>query len=326
MSYYIVMLLISFLVTFIFTILLIPRLKRFNIVGQDINKPKKPIVPEMGGIAIVAGFTAGILFAVFANSFLGFEMNLPYILAALITIHSIAFIGIVDDLLNIPQWLKAILPLFAATPLVAAKVAGSTFIVIPFLGAVDFGMYYIFILIPIGVAVASNLTNMLAGFNSLEAGMGIVIFSFTSLFALATANVNALVIFIPILGALLGFILHNRYPAKIFPGDSGNLTIGAALAAGVIIGNIEAIGSLFLSLYVVDFFIKASKGFPSKNWEGEYRDGKLYPVKGEVRSLCQLIMKKTNGINEITLVSLLIAAQIVICSIVVLFYLGVIKT
>ena len=60
---------ISFLVTYIFTYLLIPRLKRFKLTGKDVNKPDQPEVAEMGGIAIVAGLTAGMLVAVFFNFF-----------------------------------------------------------------------------------------------------------------------------------------------------------------------------------------------------------------------------------------------------------------
>ncbi len=76
MAYEFIMLVVlSFLVTYLFTYLLIPRLMRFRIIGKDINKPGMPEVPEMGGLAIVAGFTAGILLAVFLNSFFSFNFN-----------------------------------------------------------------------------------------------------------------------------------------------------------------------------------------------------------------------------------------------------------
>jgi UDP-N-acetylglucosamine--dolichyl-phosphate N-acetylglucosaminephosphotransferase len=318
--YLVALLLISFLVSFIFTGILIPRLKRFRIVGKDMNKEGKPEVAEMGGIAIVAGFTAGVLLAVFGNSFFGFNFNLVYVLAALITVHSIAFIGIVDDLLDVPQWLKAFLPIFSSVPLVAAKATASTIITIPFIGMVDFGIFYILVLIPIGVTVASNLTNMLAGFNGLEAGMGVVIFGTVSLFAYLTGNVIALVVFLPMLGALLGFIPYNWYPAKVFPGDVGTLSIGAALAAGVIIGNMEGIGALLLSLHVIDFFIKLANGFPSSNWWGNYKDGKLYPPEERVIGFCQLLMKLTNGISERNLVIVFILAETAVAIMALLFY------
>lgn len=303
---------ISFLVTYSFTFLLIPRLKRFKMTGRDVNKPGQPEVAEMGGIAIVTGFTAGILLAVFLNSFLSFNFNLINLLAALIAIHSIAFIGIVDDLLDIPQWVKAFLPLFAAIPLVAVEAAGSTVITIPFVGIVDFGIFYILVLIPIGVAVSSNLTNMLAGFNGMESGMGIIIFVTMSILAIKEMSPETLIISLAMAGALFGFFLHNRFPAKIFPGDVGNLTIGAALASAVIIGNLEAAGALLLLPYVFDFFIKLSNRFPSRNWWGFYRNGKLYPVDNKVRGFAQLVMKKFNGISERNLTLLFIGLEMIV--------------
>jgi len=299
---YIGLLLFSFIITSLLLYFLVPRLKRAGMVGKDINKPDKPEVAEMGGLGIVAGMTAGVLLAVFMNTFMGFQFNLLYVLAALITIHSVAFIGVVDDLVDIPQKIKAFLPIFAAVPLIAISAAGSTSLTLPFIGPINFGLLYLFILVPIGVAVASNLTNMLAGFNGMEAGMGIVIFVAASILAITHGNMEMLVLFIPMLGALLAFFPFNKYPAKVFPGDVGNLSIGAVLASGVIIGNFETAGALLLLPYVTDFFIKLANKFPSRMWWGEYKDGKLYPVEGQVRGLAQLIMKLKNGVSERELV------------------------
>lgn len=313
--------LFSFLVTFVFTKIIVPRLKNLHIVGKDVNKPDRPEVAEMGGIAIVAGFTAGVLLAIFFNTFLDFEFNLVFVLAALITVHSVAFIGIVDDLLDVPQYVKAFLPLFAAVPLVAVSAAGSTSINIPFIGDMELGLVYIVVLIPIGVAVASNLSNMFAGFNGLEAGLGTVIFATMALLAMAHGSEEMAILFVPILGALVAFLFFNWHPAKIFPGDVGNLTIGAVLASGVIIGNMEGAGALLMSLYVFDFFIKAIKKFPSSKWWGEYRMGKLYTLEDRVRGLAQLVMKISRGISEVNLVLFFIGLEIIIAIVVLTLYL-----
>lgn len=317
---YVLVLVFSFAVTFGFSKLLIPRLKRFGFTGKDVNKPDRPEVAEMGGIAIIAGFTAGVLLSIFFYTFFDTEFQLIPILAGLITIHSLSFIGIVDDLLDIPQYIKAFLPLFAAIPLVALSAAGSTEMSFPFIGPVDFGIFYVLVLVPIGIAVASNLTNMLAGFNGMEAGMGVVIFAAASILALMHGRLEALLLFLPFLGALLAFLFFNWYPSKAFPGDVGNLTIGAALATGVIVGNMEAAGALLLVPYVVDFFIKIYNKFPSKDWWGEYKDGKLYALGGKVRGLAQLIMKLANGITERNLVLVFMGIEVVVAILVIILY------
>ncbi|MDD2655484.1 MAG: hypothetical protein PHQ80_02345 [Candidatus ainarchaeum sp.] len=299
----------SLLVTAGLSHFLIPRLKKFGITGKDVNKEGRPEVAEMGGLAIVAGFTAGVLLAIMLNTFNGLEFNITYVLAALVTIHAMAFMGIVDDLLDIPQAVKAFLPLAAAVPLVAVSAAGSTAMALPFLGEVDLGLLYIVVLIPVGVAVASNLTNMLAGFNGMEAGMGSVIMAAMAALAFLNGRPEMLVLVVPMLGALLGFLNNNWYPAKVFPGDVGNLTIGAVLASGVILGNMETAGALMLMLYVVDFFIKAYNRFPSSKWWGELKDGKLYPAEGKVRGFAQLVMRVGGGVSERNLVLIFIGMQ-----------------
>lgn len=316
-------LLFSFLVTIGFSELLIPRLKRFGITGKDVNKEGRPEVAEMGGLAIIAGFTAGVLLAIMLNTFNGMEFNITYVLAALVTIHAMGFIGVVDDLLDVPQAVKAFLPLAAAVPLVAVSAAGSTEMLVPLVGPVDFGIFYIVVLIPVGVAVASNLTNMLAGFNGMEAGMGSVAMFVMALLAYLNGSIEMLVLFLAMLGSLVAFLKNNWYPARAFPGDVGNLTIGAVLASGVIIGNLEGAGALILVLYVADFFIKALNRFPSSKWWGELRDGKLYPVEGKVRGLAQLIMKISGGISERNLVLAFIGMQALVGLVVFLLYANV---
>jgi len=317
---YLLVIVFSFAVTFGFSKMIIPRLKRFGFTGKDVNKPDRPEVAEMGGIAITTGFTAGILLAIFFHTFFNAEFELIPILAGLITIHSLSFIGIVDDLLDIPQYIKAFLPLFAAIPLIALSAAGSTEMSFPFIGPVDFGLFYVIVLVPIGIAVASNLTNMLAGFNGMEAGMGVVIFLAASILAIIHGKAEALILFLPFLGALLAFLFFNWYPAKTFPGDVGSLTIGATLATGVIIGNMEAAGALLLIPYVIDFFIKIYNRFPSRDWWGEYRDGKLYLLGGKVRGFAQLVMKIADGISERNLVLVFMGIEAVVAIIVILIY------
>lgn len=317
---------LAFVVSYFITEKLLPRLRGAGITGGDENKEGKPETPEMGGLAIVAGFTAGILLIIYLNTFAmelfginpQLSFNMTYLLIAVITIHTIAFIGVVDDLLNIPQWLKAISPLLAAAPLVAMKVAGSTAVVIPFIGLVDFGLIYLFMLVPIAIAVCSNLTNMLAGFNGLEAGMGLVMFATLALLGWSSGSIEMAILSLSMAGALAGFLIFNWYPAKVFPGDVGTLSIGVALASTIIIGNLESAGVILMIPYIADFFIKAKNRFPHTHQE--LKDGKLYPKDGKIRGLVHMPMKFLNGITEKDLVLLFIWIECVFALITLLLF------
>ncbi len=316
---YILFGILAFFVTYVLTGVIIPRLERAGITGEDENKEGRPRIAEMGGMAIIAGFTVGVLAAIFFNTFFGFEFNLVHILAALITILLIAFIGVVDDLLNVPQWLKALLPLGAAVPLVAVSAVGSTVLGIPFMGEMDFGILYIIVLVPIGVAVSSNLSNMFAGYNGMEAGVGSVIFLTVFLIAFSHSAPEMSIISIAMLGALLAFLRYNWFPARIFPGDVGNLTIGGALATAVIVGNFETAGAILMVPYVVDFFIKLKNRLP--HTYSELKDGKLFPKEGRIRGFVHVPMKWLNGIAERDLSVLFIAVEGLFAIILFLLYL-----
>ena len=126
--------------------------------------------------------------------------------------------------------------------------------------------------------------------------MGVVMFLAVSMVAIANSSVEMAILAVSMLGALLAFLYFNVFPARLFPGDVGNLTIGTVLAATVIIGNLESAGAILVIPYVIDFFIKAVNRFP--HTYQELKDGKLYPKKGKVKGFVHLVMKMFNGISE----------------------------
>jgi len=314
---------VAFAVASLGTAFLVPRLRRAGIVGPDVHKPGKPEVPEMGGLALVAGFGAGVLLAISLATFWpgAFALERETLFAVLCTVLLITLIGVIDDLLRIRQWVKALLPLVAAFPLIAIRIGTST-MRIPFIGRVDFGPFYALLLVPLGVTGAANAVNMLAGFNGLEVGMGLVAMGALAVIAASLNALTALVLLLAGIGGLAGVLPFNWYPARVFVGDVGTLSIGAIIASAVIVGNFEWAGLLVIIPYALDFLIKAAHGFPSKGWWGELRDdGKLHcPPNGPV-GLCQLILKLTGGLHERTLVLVLVGLEALCGLAAVLLYL-----
>lgn len=153
---------VSFVVSFVGFPIIIPRLKRAGIVGKNMNSNSKEEIPEMGGLMIAAGFGAGIVASIFLRTFFDIflSVSLTSILAALSTILIVVIIGVFDDLISISQKVKAFLPAFAALPLMAIK-EGYSIIRIPFMGLVDFGIFYPLVLVPLGITGAANAVNML---------------------------------------------------------------------------------------------------------------------------------------------------------------------
>jgi len=317
---FLLLFLFSFLITFFSFPVIIPRLKRAGITGKNMHSKKQEEIPEMGGLVIVAGFSAGIVLTIFIKIFykLLTDVSLVALLACLSTVLIVALIGVFDDLISVKQSVKAFMPIFAALPLVAIEI-GTTTMRIPFLGQIDFGVLYPLILVPLGITGATNAFNMLAGFNGLEVGLGMVCMVSVSIIAYITGSMTALAISLSCLGVLIATLYYNWYPAKILVGDIGTLCMGSVLAVCVIVGNFETAGAILIIPFVIDFIIKAKYGFPYTF--GVFKEGKLYCPEDGPKGLVHVIMKITGGIKEKNLVLILMGIEAIFGVIAILIYL-----
>lgn len=303
----------------------IRRMHSQGFVGKDMNKYSRPLVAELGGIIVFLGFSFGIFSAIFLSTYLGsFKIDLSLLLAGFSTIAMICFIGFIDDIIGwkkgIRQWQHALFPIVAALPLMAVA-AGETSMIIPFIGTVEFGIIYSLIIIPIGVTGASNAFNMLAGFNGLEAGQGIILTSTLTIIALITGQLTAALFGLAMIGALIAFLKFNWFPAKIFGGDSLTLMLGATLAVMSIIGNMERVGLLIIGLFIIEFLIKAKHKFQSECFGLPDKKGglKANPSGG---SLTHLILRIGKGrMTEKKATGVLLGLQLIICAGVIISFL-----
>jgi UDP-N-acetylglucosamine--dolichyl-phosphate N-acetylglucosaminephosphotransferase len=317
----------AFIACNIVTPFIMHRMAARGIVGTDMNKLGKPKVPEMGGIGVWVGFSAGVMAAIFLFSYFGLStFDLALLLAGLATINMIGFLGVIDDLVGwkngIRQWQHALIPLFAALPLMAIKISNAPIKLpiiglvpetyfIPIIGTVSFGIIYSLVLVPIGVTGASNAANMLAGLNGLEAGLGALIIGTLLALSLVFGHTEAAIIAVAMLGAILAFARYNWFPAKIFGGDSLTLMIGAAIATIAIVGDMEKIGIILMALYFVELWLKWKSRMQAESFGIPQHDGTLKAPK-ETRSISHIVMT-LGKFSEKRVVEVILAAQAAIC-------------
>jgi UDP-N-acetylglucosamine--dolichyl-phosphate N-acetylglucosaminephosphotransferase len=225
-------------------------------VGIDLNKWKKPKIPEMGGLAVVIGFYLG---AVFLFLFIDIRADIYYI--SLLAIMGAAVVGIMDDLFDLRQRIKAVLPFVFALPLgitiYQLATEGSSNgpqIFGTFILGVDIGVLMVFA-IPIGITCAANASNMLEGFNGLGAGLGIIMTVTMIIISIINGTTQGLFLLVPLLGALIAFLYFNKHPAKIFPGDTLTLFTGAILACAAIVSYTKVAGALLFIPLIIEFFL-----------------------------------------------------------------------
>lgn len=300
-----------------------------GLFGRDMNKPNSPNVPEMGGICVIFGFVLGSLVYIGLEAFyVGSLLSYTPVLATLCTVLMACIIGIMDDLLGwkagLRQWHKPILMLFAALPMMVISV-WQTAIEMPIFGEVEWGRLYPLAIVPIGIVGASNAYNMVAGYNGLEAGMGLIIFSALGYVGLATGNANAAALSFIMAGALLSFLRFNWYPAKIFPGDTMTYSVGALAACIAILGNMEMIGIILFFPYAVDFFLQASGGFGKEAFAKVNEDGSLEkPYKGiyHLTHLAIAVLRRAKGkVYEKDVVLFVCGIEMVVAGIAIYIYL-----
>ena len=268
-----VMLLASVLTFFITPSISRYLLKR-GFTGTDVHKKSSPPIPEFGGLApIIATFIAILIALVLIQDENWFE-----IVVALTTIGIITIIGIYDDIRGMRQHQKIILCALAGLPLFV--IIQDTNLGFSLFGAISLGLfYYLFIILLL--TTSTNLVNLLAGFNGLETGLGIVSTIALALIVIISGNTTYLILILPFIAALIGFLPHNWYPAKTFPGDTLTLTIGATLATLAILTKTEFYLALLFIPHFLDFFLKTYVGFKGRASYGNTTlniDGTLTPA------------------------------------------------
>ena len=269
--------LLSFSVTRLFMPKIIQKLEEADIVGKDIHKSWKPVVAEMGGFGIIFGFVIGMFSGIYMHDILAFPL-----LIVLVVILLVGMIGILDDLLALSSKSKFFLLFIAGLPLMWAAPP-------------NVGILYM-ISLPIALSIGSNLTNMLAGLNGIESGLGVISMASLTIACIILGKYDVTIISMSMLGALLAFLYFNRYPAKIFPGDTGTLIIGAAIVCIAFIGRVKLIALIVLMPNIIDAALKFySAGVMNRSQQKPTQlneDGKLVRPDAGFKSLIRLILRR----------------------------------
>jgi len=306
---------VSFFTTYFMTPLWIRASKRAGLIGKDMNKLKDLEAAEVGGITVAAGFMGGVLCYIGLSTFyFHTEAQLISLLAMMSTVLGMTIIGLLDDVLGwkegLKQWQKPLLTLPIALPMMAIN-AGHSVLVLPLLGAVNFGVLYPLLIIPIGIIGAANGFNMLAGLNGLEAGMGALILGTLGIFAWSKGTSWITMLAFCMVFALLAFLFYNWTPARIFPGDTLTYTVGALIACIAILGNMERAALVAFTLYFIELLIKARGGFKGECFGVPQKDGTLAPPDGRRDSLTHLVMG-VKRLREWQVVLIILCMQFVV--------------
>jgi len=256
---------IAFFVVYFMTPSLIKGFERRNLTVKDYNKKDHVMVARPGGPSIIGGIVVSelVLYGFFSSN---------EILALIITTSLAFIVGIIDDRKVMGGWFKPVALAFATIPIILLGAYDSN-LAFPIFGDVKIPALYIAIII-VMVPITGNTINSIDVLNGVASGF-MTIASFTLTICLfIIQNYEIAIASLPLGFVSLAFYKYHKFPSKIFPGDSGAVTLGGMYGALAIVGGVEVVAAVALLPAVINSFLFLS----SMKRIMEHREIKAKPV------------------------------------------------
>lgn len=257
MSYFLLFI-IAFLSTALVTLLLIRVAKHFNVLDQPDDKNGRKIhsqaTPLLGGLSIFLVYFS--LLFIFSDRFLSGDLNLSHLLGFFFGALILMIGGVLDDKYNLRPSKQIIFPVLA----IAFVILGGIEIARlsnPWGGVVELSPYIWLspLLIAVWLLGMMYTTKLLDGIDGLVSGIGVIASFIIFLFTMSAGYFQPDIAFASILfsASVLGFLVFNWNPAKIFLGEGGSLLIGYVLGVLAIISGAKiAMALLIMGIPILD--------------------------------------------------------------------------
>lgn len=237
------------LVTFLVSTFLVPITKKIahHVGAMDIpneRKIHKVPIPRLGGLAIYGAFLLGYIL---------YGDVTTQMLSILIGSFLIILVGFIDDIKPVRAMYKFLVQIVAA--LIVVIYGQIYFTEITFLGLhLEFSQLTSYILSTFFILAISNAINLIDGLDGLSSGISSIYFLTIAIIAFILNKVGGLDIILSLimLGATLGFLVHNFPPAKTFVGDSGSVFLGFMISIIALLGfKVATLTSLVIPITVL---------------------------------------------------------------------------
>lgn len=252
----------AFIIAVILSPIFIPYLRKLKF-GQSIrdegpqSHKKKSGTPTMGGIIILIALS---LSALLISMYFDVLSTRTYVL--LFVTICFGVIGFLDDYIKVVK--KRNLGLTSKQKFICQVIVSiivffairamgiSTSISIPGTNySFDLGFIYVLLIIFMLVGT-SNAVNLTDGLDGLVSGTAAIAFGAYAVLAYNQHQLDVAIFSIAVVGAVLGFLVFNAHPAKVFMGDTGSLALGGALAAIAIVTHLEILLVVIGGIFVIE--------------------------------------------------------------------------
>ncbi|MFK9092330.1 phospho-N-acetylmuramoyl-pentapeptide-transferase [Bacillus salipaludis] len=253
----------GFLISVLLSPIFIPFLRRLKF-GQSIREEgpkshqKKSGTPTMGGLMILFSIIITTLVMIGKYS----EQTPVTAFLLLFVTFGFGLLGFLDDFIKVvlkrnlgltsKQKLFGQIIISVIFYLIFKQTGQSTEIKLPFGDySIDLGWTYVFLII-FWLVGFSNAVNLTDGLDGLLSGTAAIAFGAFAVLAWNQNNFEIAVFSVAVVGAVLGFLVFNAHPAKVFMGDTGSLALGGAIAAIAILTKLEILLIIIGGVFVIE--------------------------------------------------------------------------
>ncbi len=267
----ILLLVTSTILSFIATYFLAKYMKRIGHTGKDVHKRLHPEIPESVGLAMVISIVSTSMIA------LTLEPSFwNYFLAFILTTITAGVIGLIDDFRVLGPKIKPLILTLSGIPIILLH-AYTPYLRLPFIGNARLFLVYPLIIL-LAMSLGANAVNMLDVYNGAMPSTALIVAIGLMLASYLKQNMEGIYLSAIVAGALLGYLYFNKYPAKVFSGDTGSLAVGVALVSIAIMARLEFFIVIAMLPYILNSYeIIFSVGGLKERREMKYRPTKVNP-------------------------------------------------
>ncbi len=242
----IIAIVVAFFSVYGLTPFVIRALEKRNITVVDANKKEKTMVARPGGLSIIIGIELSliILYVFFPIS---------EILAVILTTFFAFIVGLIDDRKTMGGWFKPLALAFCAAPILLLGAYDSN-LDFPLFGSVKIPLLYM-ALVVFMIPIMGNTINSIDVLNGVASGFTTIASFALSICLFILQNYEVGIISLCLSFVSLAFYKYHKFPSKIFPGDSGAITFGAAYGSIAIIGGVEVIAAIAILPAIINSFL-----------------------------------------------------------------------
>ena len=242
----IIAIVVAFFSVYGLTPFVIRALEKRNITVVDANKKEKTMIARPGGLSIIVGIELSliILYVFFPIS---------EILAVILTTFFAFIVGLIDDRKTMGGWFKPLALAFCAAPILLLGAYDSN-LNFPLFGSVSIPLLYM-ALVVFMIPIMGNTINSIDVLNGVASGFTTIASFALSICLFILQNYEVGIISLCLAFSSLAFYKYHKFPSKVFPGDSGAITFGAAYGGIAIIGGVEVIAAIAILPAIINSFL-----------------------------------------------------------------------